>query len=600
MAVQPNTKVVTPTAPPTDYHGTLANHEATCPTTTQYQSQEAASPSEAVDMRDDSFATNLLQARGSTSVLPNQGTNGLNDTYGSILEPVSMHKVDRNSTPPQSPPRFTATEKGKGRETQPKRPLPSPELGEREALDAEHPAKRFHQYSSPRRPHYPIPTTSPSVVMWNAEMPQQSTAEDQQMHDWSIPDPWSLSTPKPIQGTSQETPTPLPTHAPTPMEVDAPTAGSNDASMPHPLLLPNLEQQIAATPSWRPSLHYNSDLTPNLGYTKRPSGGFPAVHYRHPFFVVANLEERQRMGWSMVDDPKLLLHSFGVGGGEETERAETKAALIKAVAFILKRDDFEVAAPKPEEPTLRKNTPPYCFLLTGITLNEQQRLLIQGIWSFPYVTFQALEYAFAMPTLIHSIRGISTKNDNADKAVWNAFQEPVAQAAILRFAASNPIFGNMSDEEVLNTMLASLRTRPLDIKSTGGIPQDVVNIYIMSPTLLAHEWLEFQELVQSLAYFDPRDGTATPAGKMECRQCHGADHPTGMCPFLAIPDWNGRRQPYEHARTATTSERQGGYQQYPLAQVDTNLSQPDRGFRGFGRGRPAPRRDYARTQNWRQ
>lgn len=548
---------------------------------------------EARNITDTSFTRDLLQARGDVTMMDVLPTPTQSD-------PTQPHEAsDDDMSPPPSPPRWTAAEKGKRREGTAKRARQSPDAKD-EPSATPPPTKRFHAYRSPSRTREP-PTPSPRTFAWHIDDKGQLPAERRPIQNWGSSNGWTASTPAHQVPLTTPGQTPIHSYVPDPPIVPSmtdyshiPAATSHHAST---ILFPDLEQQIAATPQWRPTLHYASDSSAKLGYTKRPPGGFPTPQFGHPFFIVANLEARQRMGWSTVRGRKLLLHSFGVGGGEDNERAETKAALTRAVAFILRRDDFEIAAPNPEEPTLKKNAPPFCFLLTEITQDEYTRLLRQEVWSFLYVTFQVLEYAFSMPALIHSIRGISTKNGNAERAVWNAFQQPQFQDQLLHYAAPNPIFRDMSNDEIINTILSSLQVCALDVKSTGGIKQDVVNMYMMSPTLLANEWLGFKELVQNLTFFDPKDGTATPANKMECRTCHGADHPAGLCPFLSVPDWNGHRV---GDFTRSNTNRPSTSDSHPLSQVDLNIAQQERSSSNVGRGRPPTRRGYPRAPSWRQ
>lgn len=359
----------------------------------------------------------------------------------------------------------------------------------------------------------------------------------------------------------------------------------------------SIEEQIAMTPSWNPSLMSRTDPATTQGYTKKPQEGFPRIHFSHPFFVVMNQEEKQRRGWGNAAGPKLLLHPFHHGGGNEEEGAEVKEVLTTTINYILQRDDCEVRAPKPAEATYIHNAPPHCFLLVGITEDEHERLMSQQLWSFPHITFQVLEFDFTIPYLIHTIKGISARDGSAKQAVLDAFHKPQALRDILRLAANNPAFAGVPQVDILEYILASIKVESVDCKQAGGIRQDVVNILIASPTAIVHEWLGWQGRVRGYEYFAPLDGLAKPAGGWKCNACHGAGHPTGLCPCLQVPGWNGLRPSDPPAPLPASSSSTEHTDTLPLSSIDVNVPTRGRGFRPATRGRPG--RAFGRSLNWR-
>ena len=105
----------------------------------------------------------------------------------------------------------------------------------------------------------------------------------------------------------------------------------------------------------------------------------------------------------------------------------------------------------------------------------------------------------------------------------------------------------------------------LEYQPRAGVTEPLVRIYMDSPTLHAGDWNIFRDRIMGLAFGD--DLTGNPAiftGMLWCALCHGHDHPTDLCPLLAIPGWNGPTLGYPTLRAGIRrNERMNGRAQRP-------------------------------------
>ena len=293
-------------------------------------------------------------------------------------------------------------------------------------------------------------------------------------------------------------------------------------------------------------------------FTPIPEGGFPRTHLSHSAQMFDFLDRDTLMAWFKVEHPKLLVRVFDHSGKDIldqaaviTERLRTNITII--ANFVHQGTvNVRVSPPQPQGGRDAKLLP-MSFLVHNISEETKDLLLTNRIWSATDITFEARRFHCTHPpTLLFCLSSFTTTDCNiarqAIAAVW-ASEENRAEIADILFSTQD--FHEETIFEVVNTFINTVYVERLDFKVTGGIAVPRYNVFAHSPTGKAEAWTNLRAYLRALQYPTGLDGCGTAVVLTSCPICHSVAHPRGLCPFPAIPLWNGPKTGNKLTTTAT-------------------------------------------------
>jgi hypothetical protein len=86
-------------------------------------------------------------------------------------------------------------------------------------------------------------------------------------------------------------------------------------------------------------------------------------------------------------------------------------------------------------------------------------------------------------------------------------------------------------------IISTLRIAIIHICSPGGIPRPIANLYIQWPFNNDEAWSKLTAAVAKTNYQDSLLSSGLYHPGWTCTICHGADHPSGLCPLPLVPGW---------------------------------------------------------------
>lgn len=124
--------------------------------------------------------------------------------------------------------------------------------------------------------------------------------------------------------------------------------------------------------------------------------------------------------------------------------------------------------------------------------------------------------------------------DNIANIVHSTIQKaPSATNFILKHHDALP-----DDPLPVETILQSIKTVSQDIlQSCGKTTKTIWNVYTTSPTAVPWLHLQWCNTISVLSFKTHFYGTEVAHDNYVCQGYKSINHPTGLCPFSAIPGW---------------------------------------------------------------
>ncbi|KAI0349337.1 hypothetical protein OH77DRAFT_1514935 [Trametes cingulata] len=162
-------------------------------------------------------------------------------------------------------------------------------------------------------------------------------------------------------------------------------------------------------------------------------------------------------------------------------------------------------------------------------------------------------------------------------AVWDAIARGEVRDKTLRIARATERFRGMDDTSIISCLLASLSVNVDDL----GNGRQVAAVYCDPPTNSVPLWRDWKRAVESRDFATTWNGTAVVRRPQHCKACHGADHPTHICPYQLIPGWRAPPPGEAHSFAAIATAPPNISSQHPR-----------------GRRAPPARQDHGRESRW--
>lgn len=287
----------------------------------------------------------------------------------------------------------------------------------------------------------------------------------------------------------------------------------------------------------------------------------PKVHDAHPTAALDLIDIKALDEWDNLPHGKLVAIPFdNILARFPSKQSEISGGILAAATEITQSQEIGIAVPRPNDKAKRSNCTPATFLIYNLSGTQYQTLLKQEVWSSTDITFRVSPPTPSLPNFLFSISGLSTMDVNfvrgIVKGVWlddqsQEFFQQLHQDLIPR--ENENFLDNV--QELLN----SVEVKRVDIKEAGNILSPRFNILVNSNLIPDHKtWVQVRHFLANRTYDTPVQGQGTThTAEFDCGICHGVDHPRGLCPFPAIPGWNG--PPWRPVQLERRESRRGKY-----------------------------------------
>jgi hypothetical protein len=323
-------------------------------------------------------------------------------------------------------------------------------------------------------------------------------------------------------------------------------------------------------------------------YTPTPDNGFPTIHARTSTHVFENIAEHQQLDWLNLTSTRLFIQPLMHGYYPADIAQEIASRLKEAIENMLDIPNVKVAPPIADVTPPAADRAPFTYLVHNISTSTYSRLLEQHIWISPKIGFVVYSSKTTMPSYLGALKGINI-TDNQDVAMFRDFvieifwRGEVAQL-LAEMSGRGSNFPEMDVESRVTTILKTFTIRPIEVKTKGSGTVTWINLYLDCPTESDDDWGLLVDAVSETKFEHSLLGAGLYDRGWTCHVCHGADHPTGLCPFPNVPGWF---QPIPippvveyRAKLNPNNTRGGGH--WGRGGARGNNAQGNRGSRGRG------------------
>ncbi|KAH9848338.1 hypothetical protein C2E23DRAFT_708049, partial [Lenzites betulinus] len=273
-------------------------------------------------------------------------------------------------------------------------------------------------------------------------------------------------------------------------------------------------------------------------YTPTPAGGFPDVVSNEPDTILRGLPGARI---AAISDPatgeSVAIQAYNIGFPSPRDLRPLSSAITEVIQGFTGELNFLLVPPEIEwaVPPERRLEPPITWIGLGLSRGSIARLVDQRVISTSGVTLFLYRPTASVPRFLFLAGGFAHDHNNSVMhAIWNVFSGPRVLPGILNLAQSNPAYVGMRPEDVARAIIGSLEVRVTTLRN-GNI---IAAVFCDSPTSSPPRWREWRDSIARLPFPSPFNSTGFARRAGRCHGCHGADHPTYLCPFQDVPGWN--------------------------------------------------------------
>jgi len=339
-----------------------------------------------------------------------------------------------------------------------------------------------------------------------------------------------------------------------------------------------------------------------LTYTPLPSPDPLCIHGWDSIKTTENVSPTQIGWWNGDEGAKVPLYrAYGKKRIEDDDEIIQVTNLIQA--FLGTTAELIIAPPIPEDKRTKKEDPPHCTLLQGIS-PEQAEILInkvspphllpntntnppsQRFISTAEVTVMIIPFDPPPTSFVTTLKGFMFigKNDAqtetevariVDTAMFSDDKPANLSTRVRRFIANhrdNVPKAIINIDDVLRFVCLSITVKRLnllkreDIGTGVGKPTPVWNVYIFPPTKDQSAMREWREIIRKTGFVTAANRLGSTNRIFNCKICLSEDHPAGMCPYPSQRGWIAPTPPPTIAPS-------------PVVEAITNPVQPNRDAR---------------------
>ncbi|RDX45782.1 hypothetical protein OH76DRAFT_1486090 [Lentinus brumalis] len=301
--------------------------------------------------------------------------------------------------------------------------------------------------------------------------------------------------------------------------------------------------------------------------TPIPFEGDPEVHRHDPEAHLRGMSDVWvQEVWADPMNTSITLNTFNPHYSRSygTNR-RTASDLRRFVSQITGESNFLVIAP--DQAPDHRGRGPVEWAITGLTGEGVERLLRRRVWSFKSITFFPRRRALENPRWILALEGFLEDNvSNIEAAVRSTFERPQVRQRILQMILANPEFNSIPTDEAFRRIMATLRVSVYTLDNETV----VANVFLRSPTQSIRVWRRWILELRDLTFGSYHTAIARVRRISSCAGCLGVDHPSHLCPFTRLPNWNGPESAGGNSYSVDGRERRGRQQ----PEASQNLQEP--------------------------
>ena len=286
------------------------------------------------------------------------------------------------------------------------------------------------------------------------------------------------------------------------------------------------------------------------------------LHGWTPETIFENVEKSQRKLWIADPDPKVLAYKAYGGRIESIDDILKIGDIIKTALSL--SEPPAIAPPIPESLITRKDAPPYCALITGISLTTAEELISRKFISTPDVSLFLIPFAPDPSMFITTLKGFlfpreskpTTKNEVKNIFIRTIFDggedshiTVTTKRMLANFRDNIPQPLNTSVQEAIRFLKATVVVRRFDLvkKEDIGIGESrghpAWNVYIAPPTKDHETFRKWVDHIRQVRFITKGNGPGQTRKIFSCNICRSEDHPGGMCPFPTATGWHAPPPP---------------------------------------------------------
>lgn len=276
-------------------------------------------------------------------------------------------------------------------------------------------------------------------------------------------------------------------------------------------------------------------LDPAYAFTPTPPGGFPEVAWQDPEALFYGLPRPRMVAMlNNATGTRLALQVYNLGFPQPAELRQVTNAIIGALQAVTGELDILAVPPERDEGDVR-GSQPLTWLILGLSTPSYRLLLTRGVLSCFTITVFVYAAEIRIPRLLGTIGGFAHDHGNSIfMAVRAVLSGPRVFPHILQLVATNPTYVGTRPEIAARAILSSLQVRVAMLQN-GNL---IAAVFIDSPTQSVGRWRDWRNVIAALPFPSPLNSTGRFRRHALCAGCHGADHPTHLCPFPDVPGWN--------------------------------------------------------------
>ncbi|KAF8834733.1 hypothetical protein BDN67DRAFT_985113 [Paxillus ammoniavirescens] len=277
----------------------------------------------------------------------------------------------------------------------------------------------------------------------------------------------------------------------------------------------------------------------NHKYTPTLLAGFPTTHLSHASQLLDHIDKDTGERWNAIAQPKLLLRVFGFNGNPTTNRLPILKILLSLTVMDICNDlqphpeTANIELPQAPPPHHSTTNFPKTFLLHGITQKAAAHLVKGCVWSSKDVTFEKT------PRISSASSCPKPLPNEVLSTIRSTWLNPEVLSHI-RLTLEKSDTDLTENEQTLLAFSKSIVIEYFVYNPTGLNPRTLYNILATIKPATARIWGMIKLHLQSLKFPITKNGEPLKTiTALTCSICHAVTHTAPICPFLAIPGWNG-------------------------------------------------------------
>ena len=290
-----------------------------------------------------------------------------------------------------------------------------------------------------------------------------------------------------------------------------------------------------------PSVQVPDVPTVAMKYTLQPAGGFPPVFGHNSTYAFNNIDIQQITDWMSLPGPRVFVQPLAHGYYPPAIIQEIVGILKTTIMDIFGCVNPKITAPMASSTPTYADQPPYTYLVHNIPPGVVTDLVKQRCWATEQIGFLVYTAETIMPTYLGAVEGFNATDDEDETMICELIAQTLCQGdagtVIAEIAKNNLALAELEEMARVRKIVETLRVRTVKIKAQGGSLRSVINMYINCPFDKDEDWNRLVTAVASTEFKHSLLGKGTVHRGWLCTLCHGADHPTGLCPFHQVPGW---------------------------------------------------------------